>query len=200
MPELDDELFKFLNANQLIGNKPAPIFGAPGMSSSELEEIEVKLGFDLPSDFRHLFRNVQDPGGVLFPWSHFSTELYDNTVARVWSGIEFDIQHNTVWLNRWGARPSDLDAAKSIAREDFKTWPKLLPISGHRFLPAAPSEPNNPVFSIVQTDIIYYGSNLADYLVREFCPGAHFLRELEIKRRIDVWSDFAEQTDDFTTL
>lgn len=196
MSQLDDALFEHLNANQFTGNKTAPTYGSGGLSSAELDLIEDQLGFELPSDFRHLLSNVIDADKVLFPWADFSLDRYNEAIDWVWSGIEFDIDHNAVWLSRWGEMPAEIEEAKSIARKDFESWPKLLPVYGHRFLPANPCEANNPVFSIMQTDIIYYGSNLADYLVREFCRDV-WESELMITRKIDVWSDFAEQTEGF---
>ncbi|MGD0734569.1 MAG: hypothetical protein ABR976_05450 [Terracidiphilus sp.] len=46
--------------------------------------------------------------------------------------------------------------------------PMLIPILGHRYMPALPTECGNPVFSVHQTDIIYYGFDLEDYLRHEF--------------------------------
>lgn len=196
LPILDDELFAFLNENQHVGDRRAPEYGVKGLSNSEIEMIEDQLGFVLPPDFKHLFQNVSDPDGVLFPWSGFKLSLYSKAIERVWAGIEFDILHNRVWLKRWGIKPTSIDVAREIARKDFKNWPKLLPVYGHRFLPAEPTLSNNPVFSIVQTDIIYYGVNLAEYLVQEFCrPTAN--SKACVARRIPVWSDFAERAEGY---
>ncbi len=197
-PRLDAALFEFLNSNQSTGNRTAPTYGVPGLDSAKIDSIEAQLGFALPSDLRFLLGNVQDPGKVLFPWSAFSMEKYHASIEPVWSGIEFDIEHNAVWLERWGKRPSELNDAKRLAKEDFRSWPRLLPIYGHRFLAADPCLPSNPIFSIVQTDIIYYGANLPDYLVREFCSNTQ-TEDCEVTRRIRVWSDFAERTDGFKT-
>jgi hypothetical protein len=50
--------------------------------------------------------------------------------------------------------------------------PKLIPIYSHRFIPEEPSEAGNPIFSVYQMDIIYYGFDLDDYLRHEFdLPG-----------------------------
>ena len=136
--------------------------------------------------------NVRDPGGVLFPWKDFDRKAYDERMAWVWEGIEFDIDKNKDWLERWGARPDDLSAAIEIARRDFPNWPKLLPVYGHRFLAAEPCLPDNPVFSIVQTDIILYGANLAHYLVQEFLDSDDDGRNTyrQNPRAIAVWSNF----------
>lgn len=198
LPKLGDELFAYLNANQHVGKRTPPVYGAKGVSASEIISIEDQLGLTLPSDFKFLFENVSDPDGVLFPWSNFTIENYRNRIDRVWSGIEFDVEQNTVWLKRWGDKPDTLAKAKEIAQRDFQNWPKLLPIYGHRFLPAEPTLSDNPVFSIVQTDVIYYGMNLADYLVQEFCP-ARPQSDWVLARRIPIWSDFAELTNDFNT-
>jgi hypothetical protein len=50
--------------------------------------------------------------------------------------------------------------------------PKLIPIYHHRMMPDEPHLKGNPVFSVWQTDIIYYGFDLEDYLRHEFVlPG-----------------------------
>ena len=188
MAKLGPELFDELNARQRVGNRLPVIYGAPGLSPRDLNSIEEQVGFRLPEDFRFLFANLQDPGRVLFPWSNFRKEDYDATMARIWHGVAFDIEHG-LWIDRWDERPATLTEAQEVAKADFVTWPRLLPIFGHRFLAAEPCRSGNPVFSIRQTDIIYYGSDLASYLISEFLPEP---RQQGETRRVDVWSDFAE--------
>ena len=67
--------------------------------------------------------------------------------------------------------------------------PELIPIYGHRAIPAEPPEAGNPVFSIVQTDVMVYGSNLHEYLINEFkprSPGGAVVRSVEV-RPIRFW-------------
>ena len=190
MLELGPDLFELLNAKQLVG-KPV-IYGVPGMSSAEIASIESEIGFRLPEDFAYLFQHIQDPERLFFPWSKFKKQEYDDMIQWVLQGIEFDIEHAKFWLDRWGARPTALSAALNIARKDFETWPKLLPLFGHRFLAAEPCRRGNPVFSIMQTDIIYYGANLAHYLMNEFIDRDYSLHtHAQSIQRIDVWSDLA---------
>ena len=194
--DLGPELFDLLNAQRRKVGNPPVLYGAPGLSAMDIASIETALGFRLPPDFVYLFQNLQDPGGVFFPWQNFDKRRYDESIAWVLHGIEFDIEHNGFWLERWGDKAQDLPAAVDIARRDFPAWPKLLPIFGHRFLAAEPCRGGNPVFSIMQTDIIYYGADLAHYLLHEFTPSGDrkdYLRHTYDQqiRRIDVWSDLA---------
>lgn len=190
--ELGTGLFDLLNARQQVGNREPVLYGVHGLSDDQVASIEAQLGFPVPDDFAYLFQNLQDPGRVLFPWSEFDKQEYDDLIRWVQRGVEFDIEHDSLWLERWGEKPRTLSAALDIARKDFETWPKLLPIFGHRFLAAEPCRSGNPVFSIVQTDIIYYGADLAHYLLNEFVDHDHALHTSPDIRRIDVWSDFAE--------
>jgi hypothetical protein len=189
---LGPELFEELNARQHVGRRLPVVYGATGLSRRQVADIEAQVGFRLPDDFVFLFCNLQDPGRVLFQWHDFKLEAYEASIDYLWYGIAFDVEHN-VWLDRWGTRPGPLSEALKIAREDFLTWPKLLPISGHRFLAAEPCRSGNPVFSIRQFDIIYYGADLAHYLSHEFLGGEHKTHTFDQKiQRVDVWSDIAE--------
>jgi hypothetical protein len=49
----------------------------------------------------------------------------------------------------------------------FAAAPRLIPLDGHRYLPETPHERGNPVFSVYQSDVIYYGADLADWVRRE---------------------------------
>jgi hypothetical protein len=199
MLELGPELFELLNAKQWVGNQQPVVYGKGGLTILEIRVIEAKLGFQVPDDFAFLLQNVRDPGGVLFPWANLKKQKYEDIIDWVRKGIEFSVEKDDLWLNRWGERPEALSDALEKARTDFSTWPKLLPIYGHRFLAADPCRTGNPVFSIMGTDIIYYGANLASYLVHEFVEqGAdkHALHTQDAQR-IDIWSDFIERRSDF---
>lgn len=65
-----------------------------------------------------------------------------------------------------------------------------LPIYAHRFIPNSPNELGNPVFSIYQTDIIYYGIDLIDYFSNEFdieVPKSYIT--VEQPKVIPFWSE-----------
>ena len=192
MSTLGPKVFELLNERQHVGSQSPVEYGAPGMSPAEVRSVEAQLGFPMPDDFAFLLRNVRDPGSTLFPWANFTMAKYEEMIGRVLEGIEFDVEHG-LWLERWGRRPHGLAPAIALVRNDFATWPRLLPIYAHRFLAAEPCRTGNPVFSIVQTDIIYYGSDLGNYLMNEFISEPSAERLNGRIQRVDVWSDFAEQ-------
>lgn len=81
--------------------------------------------------------------------------------------------------------------ALAVAKRALVSVPRLIPICSHRYMPDRPSESGNPVFSVYQTDIIYYGKDLMDYFCNEF--GYWFGRAgYEFDggaRHIDFWSE-----------
>lgn len=102
-------------------------------------------------------------------------------------------------MTGWGKRPDNVDDAKSIMRRDFATWPRLVPLFGHRFLVVDPCKSGNPVFSIMQTDIIYYGSNLGIYLINEFLGRRPEREDWFPEEYIPIWHDLAAQSEGFLT-
>ena len=76
-----------------------------------------------------------------------------------------------------------------MARARVAQAPRLIPVMGHRYIPAEPELAGNPVFSVYQTDIIYYGVDLATYLRCEFGQLDHVNAVREEARRIRFWSE-----------
>jgi hypothetical protein len=60
-------------------------------------------------------------------------------------------------------------------------------------MPAEPYRSGNPVFSIMQTDIIYYGANLPHYLLNEFVDRDYALHTQEQDiQKVPIWSDLVQ--------
>ena len=81
------------------------------------------------------------------------------------------------------------------ARRAVSEAPVLIPICSHRYIPAEPFESGNPVFSVHQTDIIYYGADLMDYLQNEFSYyfGRAGYAICRTPRPVRFWSRLAEE-------
>jgi hypothetical protein len=139
-----------------------------GLTVAEVASTEARFGFRFPPDLR-AFLQTALPQGKQFPDWRAGKE----SVMREWldlprQGILFDIEHNGFWLQEWGPRPQSLADTKRTASELIAGAPKLIPIFLHRMMPDEPHVVGNPVFSVHQTDIIYYGFDLVDYLRHEF--------------------------------
>jgi hypothetical protein len=140
----------------------------PGLTDLEVEATEEKFNFRFPPDLR-AFLQTALPAGKSFPnWrSGDETEIQER-LSQPLDGCLFDVEHNDFWLTEWGLRPELLADAFKIATEMIAEAPKLIPIYSHRFIPEEPHESGNPIFSVHQMDIIYYGFDLDDYLRHEF--------------------------------
>lgn len=166
----------------------------PGLREKEFDAIEARFGFRFPPDLREFLA-----AGLPIPKSWVNWRGADEASIRgrlAWpaDGICFDVEHNEFWLPEWGPKPERLHDAFQIARRAVAEAPVLIPIFSHRYIPATPLESGNPVLSVYQTDIIYYGANLMDYFQNEF--NEHFGRIGHhisgSPRRVPFWSRFAE--------
>ncbi len=147
---------------------------APGLSDEEVIEIQERFGFHFPPDLRFLLQHFLpvEQATPRRPWVNWREEPEEAIRKRLeWpaEGICFDIVHSGFWIDEWGPRPTDLEEAFLIARQEVEKAPTLSPIYAHRYLPDEPSLAGNPVFSVWQTDMIHYGFDLATYFTAEFC-------------------------------
>jgi len=104
----------------------------------------------------------------------------------------FDVANNSFWHDSWGERPDEHRLALEVARRHLAEVPKLVPIYGHRFLPAGRGSHGHLVMSVWQTDIICYGADLVDYIEREFgqvqADGSDAPRSA--RATVEFWRDF----------
>ena len=82
--------------------------------------------------------------------------------------ILYDVKHNNFWFEDWKEKPENFEQQRKIVVRFYREYPKLIPIYSHRYIPTKPCLSGNPVFSVYQTDIIYYGYDLAQYFAHEF--------------------------------
>ncbi|MBO7499414.1 MAG: SMI1/KNR4 family protein [Bacteroidaceae bacterium] len=162
---------------------------AEGLSDSEVSTIESELGFTFPEDLRQFLQTAVPEGGAFVNWR--SVEDVRKRMDDVWEGIAFDIRVNSFWYEGWGEKPASLEDQLRVAEEHYRTYPKLIPIYSHRYMPSSPTSAGNPVFSVYQMDIIYYGYDLASYLEHEFDFRSYesLFSDEHPFRRIEFWSD-----------
>ena len=166
----------------------------PGLTATEFKEIEAEYQIAFPPDLKEFLSIGQPVGDRWINWRDKSSSLPTTQLLWPFEGMCFDIQHNAFWLEEWGPRPNDFTKCCEIAKKALVAAPQLIPIYGHRYIANRPNEPGNPIMSVWQTDIIYYGSNLSHYFDNEFgCfTGQKGWSEDQEYRWIDFWSHIIE--------
>jgi hypothetical protein len=194
-----------------------PIEFQPGRSDAECSELEARLNLRLPPDLRSWLEFCLPRRGDDFPnWRESPEQEVQTDEEWLLRGIWNDVDPRQqpywalndakewelitpefkprMWSPTWGPAPRDRDAAWTILSEQFERAPRLVRLYAHRFIPATPYEQGNPVFSIMQTDIIVYGNDLADYFAREFgVPRPSWA--VDNPKEIPFWSELVRMND-----
>ncbi|AWM36438.1 hypothetical protein GobsT_57590 [Gemmata obscuriglobus] len=165
---------------------------APGLTTAELARAEERVGCRFPPDLRSFLQTGLPTGRGWPDWRNPESEYIAYRLAWPEQQMLFDIERNKWWPPVWGPRPPALAEAFAVGCERLRSEPKLIPVFGHRFLPAEPDEAGNPVISMYQmVDSVYYGRDLHTYFARENDP---FIREpLGAVRKIRFWSSVIEE-------
>jgi hypothetical protein len=167
---------------------------APGLTHLEVKRAEEAYQLSFPPDLKELLMFAL-PASKGWPnWRDLDNAYIWRMLNWPCEGICFDIEHNAFWPQEWGAKPSSLTEAFAVAKQRVGEAPRLIPVLGHRQLPSDPNIAGNPVFSVYQTDIIYCGSDLWNYLENEFynyfrTPQYHLNGSI---RQIEFWSDIVD--------
>ncbi|MBU6414437.1 MAG: SMI1/KNR4 family protein [Planctomycetes bacterium] len=170
-----------------------------GLPDAELSEIDKRFALTFPPDLQACLITALPTGDDFPNWRaaiNNDPKHVEHIAYRMdWpiSSMIFDVENDNFWHPRFGSRPTTAKERETVVRAAMQSVPKLIPICSHRYLPATPSEAGNPVFSVYQTDIIYYGENLIDYITEEFGRPAQYLMDDANIRCIDFWSDMVDR-------
>jgi hypothetical protein len=163
----------------------------PGLTNSEVDAVQRKFGFTFPPDLRNVLQFAL-PVGKGFPnWRADAEEDLRSWMNGPLDGIWFDVEHAGFWLSDWCLEPKDGQSRYSLLKHAIEASPRLIPVFMHRYIPSEPNTVGNPVFSVHQTDIIFYGNDLADYFHREFGVPLPDWAARE-PRHVRFWSDSVE--------
>ena len=165
-----------------------------GLSDSEVEQVQNKFGVNFPPDLKRLLQLQLPISESFINWRKGLTN--DEEAKKIWfmlnwtwEGMLIDMKKYNFWVKSWGDKPTDNESAIKIAKQYYDSYPKLIPIYAHRFIPNEPNEIGNPVFSIKEMDIIYYGYDLATYFANEFYFKLNdSFPVIDEPKRIEFWS------------
>ncbi|GLY64689.1 hypothetical protein [Amycolatopsis taiwanensis] len=178
---------------------------APGLTDAEFARIEGEHGFEFADDHRAFLaaglpmnRPFEPEPGVIHAWEKPWPEWRGGDPAELrkqlnWpvESILWSVETNGHWVGAWGARPDTPEAAVAVARRLLADVPRMIPIYAHRYLPAGRGTFGHPVLSIWGTDIIYYGTDLADYVNYEFEePRPEHPEDWSPHATVSFWRDY----------
>ena len=164
-----------------------------GLTNDELGELEGILGVTLPFEVG-LLLVMGVPDDALWhrwndypaaKWADWNTRLHETLVA----GVELD----DTWVSSWGQRPDEAgDRSNAIERLLADAPPRrpgyddrARPLTTARDVDVAES---NPVLSIEQAQVTMRGTDLANWLHREFDVPLPMWPETAA-RSFPLWSD-----------
>jgi hypothetical protein len=188
-----------------------------GLSEQEIVAIEQHYHTHFPPDYRLFLqmlhsvdrlrvgaRYVDDKTMIpittpsFYHWQR-DTQAIQTAYAWLVEGLVFDVQQNDLWAQSWGAKPNTAEAQEVRMRELVNAASKLIPIFEHRYLLAEPCKTGNPVISIYQSDMIFYGTDLHNYFLTDFgkltgveSTGSSQLTQVKFEeyRMIPFWGEF----------
>jgi hypothetical protein len=167
---------------------------ANGYTAAELDEAQQRFGLAFPPDLLDLFEGQRVFGERGYDWMRDHERIAD---ALKWplDGILFDVEEAGLWWPEWGERPATRDERAAIVADVVGKAPKLIPLMDHRYLPQEPNVAGNPIFSVYQSDIIMYGTDLANWMRKEIDPTFQAKAKSEV-REIEFWSLTVERNGD----
>ena len=166
----------------------------PGLSDREVSQMQVEHNFVFGPEHRELLQEALPFGEGWPDWRNGSADDLRGQLDWPIESALFDININGFWPSSWGVRPEDLSEREALARTHLDRIPRLVPLYSHRYLTADPAFVPSPIFSVHQTDVIYYGDDLLDYVAYEFkVPPLHPALN---RTHVPYWSNLAEGAED----
>ncbi|MDJ0837263.1 MAG: hypothetical protein QNK37_12150 [Acidobacteriota bacterium] len=163
---------------------------APGLTTDELKQVQETFSFRFPPDLAAFLGHALPVSHGFVDWRRGECPPIRDSMDWPFDGLCYDIEYNGFWIDHWGKRPEKLADCFRIAGEAVARAPTLIPICGHRYIPDRPHETGNPVLSVYQGDVRYYGYDLWDYLEHELgCRFNMERRDRDEPREIVFWSD-----------
>ena len=175
--------------------KSQGIIVASALTIKEIETAESFYGIKFHQDHKDFLQCGLPLGDNWYDWRNYSsdnTQKIKKIIAWPLEGILYDIEENNYWCEDVGRKPKDLILAKKLFTEWFiENVPQLVPIYSHRYVCNVSNEKNAPVYSVHQTDVILYGSNISEYLAKEFQLNIEIKHQTRPKDDISFWSKLA---------
>lgn len=160
-----------------------------GLSDEEVSRVQDRFNFVFGPEHREFIQSAVPVGKWWLDWRNDTDEDLRGRLDWPLEGVLFDVRNNDFGPASWGDRPDAKDDREREARAHLDGVAVLIPVFSHRYLTSEPELSPSPVFSVYQTDVIFYGDNLVNYLAHEFHFGPLHPSE---RTHVPFWSDLAE--------
>lgn len=159
----------------------------PGLTDDEFARVEDTFGFSFADDHR-AFLAAGLPVGAGWPdWRGEGRKSLAKRLQLPAEGVLFAVEWSQFWHDGWGQRPARVKDALRSAKYQLARVPQLVPVCSHHYLPAGRGSSGHPVLSVIRTDVVVSGANLADYIEGKPDTGA--------VPTADFWSDLVPRAD-----
>lgn len=122
-----------------------------GYSQDELDAAQERHGLCFPPDLMNLLLDRRPVDG--WDW-RADDEGIRQALSHPLDGLLFDLEHNGLWWPEWGERPPSANERAEVLTMIVGAAPRLIPLISHRYISEEPHEAGNPVFSVMQSDVI----------------------------------------------
>jgi hypothetical protein len=172
----------------------------PGLSDAEFSRIEAVYGFRFSADHRAFLAAglpvaspFEEGAAWKRPWPAWRSGASEKLRYRLRWPVEgvLTAVENGWWHEDWDPLPPRSSDALAVAERKLAQAPVLVPVHGHRFVPAGRGTWGHPLLSVAGgLDIICYGRDLADYVDREFGVLADEGAPWDQQVSVSFWKDF----------
>ena len=146
------------------------------VTSDQLALAEARYGLVFPEPLRRFYMEGMPVSFGFVNWLEDSVEYVDMIKRRIDApvkGVLLAVEMEEIWPNSWGVRPAQEEMALAIAGKQLDQAASLIPLYSHRYLVCSEQSEAAPVLSVYGGDIIYYGSDLLNWLQVEFGGLSH---------------------------
>ncbi|MEV6904164.1 hypothetical protein [Amycolatopsis sp. NPDC051372] len=167
-----------------LGVRAAGLFAAldccriePGLTDAEFDRIEAQYDIEFADDHRDFLATglpVESPREEGQTWKQPWPDWRNGDPATLRAHLDWetdfvvDLVRDGHWESRWGNRPATPHDAVGAFRRRLRAAAPMVPIYAHRYVPGGRGTTGSPVLSMYGFDIICYGTDLLNYVVREF--------------------------------
>lgn len=162
------------------------------VTSEQLDQAQERYGICFPEKLRRFYRMGMPVSKGFVRWLEESPEYVETVQKKLKAPIRMlldAVEQEEFWPASWGERPLEGEQLHNKALDKLNQAAVLVPVYSHRYMPCLEGTGDAPILSVYGSDLIYYGSDLKNWLQIEFCSlPRQTIFESELPP-IPIWQD-----------